>query len=215
MKTASAIKTSIVGEARKLIAEADSNRVGRSAPATLGNAKELVSQVESSLDADRYNTAEPRLVAAEAEYQARHASYLATQVTALDKNKISGEELILAWEKPLRDVAGALGSSTDMSAGYEQPGAEALARAQQVVAENEQQAAKTFETALEAARAINTPYGRAHALMNVANRLATTGQRRKTRDLLEEARRAAQQISDVDFRERTLRKLRDLEGKLL
>lgn len=140
-----AIKTAIVGQARQLIAQADDDKVGRSAPNTLQVAKDLVSQAEADLDNDRYSTAGPQLAAAEAEYQAKHAMYLAGQVRALDKKDISGEDLILQWEKPLRDVAGALGASTDMTSGYATPGAESLARAQDLTAKNAEMAARINE----------------------------------------------------------------------
>jgi hypothetical protein len=66
-----AIKTAIVGNARQLIADADKAKVEKSAPKTLQSAKDLVSQAESNLDADRYATAGPGMAAAEAEYQAK------------------------------------------------------------------------------------------------------------------------------------------------
>jgi OOP family OmpA-OmpF porin len=140
-----AIKTAVVGPARQLIAQAEKDKVDRSAPKTLQSAKDLVAKAEADLDRDRYSTAGPQMSAAEAEYQAKHAMYLANQVTALNKKKISGEDLILEWEKPLRDVAGALGASTDMTQGYAKPGAEALRRAQDVTASNAEMAARISE----------------------------------------------------------------------
>ncbi len=119
-----AIKTAILGNARNLIAEADKNRVEKNAGKTLGRAKDLVARATADLDADRYTTAGPQMLAAEAEYEARHAAYLSGQLNELSDKEFSGEDLILAWEKPLRDVAGALGVSTDMTEGYAQPGAQ-------------------------------------------------------------------------------------------
>jgi OOP family OmpA-OmpF porin len=142
-----AIKTAILGAARALIAEADSNKVDRYAGNTLATAKGLVAQATADLDSDRYATAGPQMLAAEAEYEARHSLYLASQVKALKDNKMTGEDLILAWEKPLRDVAGALGTSTDMTEGYAAPGAAALDRANSVTAQNAEMEARI--TALE------------------------------------------------------------------
>jgi OOP family OmpA-OmpF porin len=142
-----AIKTAILGAARALIADADSNKVDRYAGNTLATAKGLVAQATADLDSDRYATAGPQMLAAEAEYAARHSIYLASQVKALKDNKMTGEDLILAWEKPLRDVAGALGTSTDMTEGYAAPGAAALDRANSVTAQNAEMEARI--TALE------------------------------------------------------------------
>jgi OOP family OmpA-OmpF porin len=141
------IKTAILGAARALIADADSNKVDRYAGNTLATAKGLVAQATADLDSDRYATAGPQMLAAEAEYEARHSLYLASQVKALKDNKMTGEDLILAWEKPLRDVAGALGTSTDMTEGYAAPGAAALDRANSVTAQNAEMEARI--TALE------------------------------------------------------------------
>jgi OOP family OmpA-OmpF porin len=142
-----AIKTAILGAARALIADADSNKVDRYAGNTLATAKGLVAQATADLDSDRYATAGPQMLAAEAEYEARHSLYLASQVKALKDKKMTGEDLILAWEKPLRDVAGALGTSTDMTEGYAAPGAAALDRANSVTAQNAEMEARI--TALE------------------------------------------------------------------
>jgi OOP family OmpA-OmpF porin len=140
-----AIKTAVLGNARNLIAEADKNGVEKYAGKTLGRANDLVAQATADLDGDRYTTAGPQMLAAEAEYEARHAAYLSGQLKELSGKKISGEDLILAWEKPLRDVAGALGVSTDMTEGYAQPGAAALSQANSLIAQNSEMAARITE----------------------------------------------------------------------
>jgi len=133
-----AIKTGIVGNARVLIAEAeaDPNKVTRNAPITLAQAKSLVAQAEAAIDASRYDTDEPKAMAAEAEYQAKHAMYLASQVAMMNARQMSGEELILKWEKPLRDLAGVLAVTTDMTAGYAAASEAALAQANSLMAQN-------------------------------------------------------------------------------
>ncbi len=133
-----AIKTAIVGNARVLLAEAEANpnKVERNAPITLAEARSLVKQAEASLDVNRYEREQPKALAAEAEYQARHAMYLAGQVEMLQDRRMTAEELILKWEKPLRDIAGALEVTTDMSAGYEEASTAALGRANNLVALN-------------------------------------------------------------------------------
>jgi OOP family OmpA-OmpF porin len=140
-----AIKTAIVGEARKLIAEADQNSVERYAPITLSNARALVVKAENDLNTDRYSTAEPGVLAARAEYEARHASYLASQARALKSGEITSEQLILEWETPLRDVATALEVSNDMSAGYAEAGSAAQSKATQLISRNDELTARVSE----------------------------------------------------------------------
>ena len=133
-----AIKTSIVGNSRVLIAEAeaDPNKVSRNAPITLAQARSLVAQAEAKLDANRYEIAEPEGLAAEAEYQAKHAMYLASQAAMLSARQMTAEELILKWEKPLRELANTLEVTTDMTAGYSVASEAALTRATSLVAQN-------------------------------------------------------------------------------
>jgi len=115
-----AIKTSIVGNARILIAEAeaDASNVKRNAPITLAQARSLVAQAEASVDVNRYEVEQSLALAAEAEYQAKHAMYLAGQAALLSARQMTAEELILKWEKPLRELAAMLEVTTDMTAGF-------------------------------------------------------------------------------------------------
>ena len=133
-----AIKTGIVGNARVLIAEAEANpnKVTRNAPLTLAQAKSLVAQAEAKLDTNRYETAEPEILAVDAEYEARHAMYLASQAAMIVARQMTTEELILKWEAPLRELASALAVTTDMTAGYSAASQAALARASSLVAQN-------------------------------------------------------------------------------
>lgn len=139
-----AIKTLILGESRKLIAQAADNRVDKYAPATLAMANALLSQASASLDADRYETGGPLRLAADAEYEARHAVYLADQVKRIGKN-FTEEDLILKWEKPVLNVARALDVTTDLSAGFEKSAAASVARATELRAANEDMTATIAE----------------------------------------------------------------------
>ena len=140
-----AIKTSVVGNVRQLIASAEKAKVDKSAPKTFQNARDLVAQAESNLDTDRYSTNGSRMQAAEAEYQTKHATYIAGQSEAVKSKDLTVEDLILSWERPLRDVAGALGASNDMSEGYATPGSEALIAAQRMKQVNSEMAARIIE----------------------------------------------------------------------
>jgi len=127
-----AIKTGIVGKARQLISAAEADRVPREAPETLDKAKALVAKAEASLDGDRYQIAGPKADAEQAEYEARHATYIAAQVRRLQRRDVSGEQFLLEWETPLKDVASALGVSTDFSEGYVVPAGQAVEKAEEL-----------------------------------------------------------------------------------
>ena len=144
-----AIKTAIVGKARELIAAADDDKVYREAPITFEKAKAGVKQAEADLDKNRYDTKAPIALAATAEYDARHAAYIASQLRLVDDDKMTEEQLMLDWEKPLQDIAGALDVSTDMSAGYAKSADASVAMARWLVEENVALSAKVAKLEMQ------------------------------------------------------------------
>jgi OOP family OmpA-OmpF porin len=139
-----AIKTTILGQSRRLIDQAEKDRAGKYAPVTFDKAKTLMSEASASLDANRYETGGPLRLAADAEYEARHAAYIAGQVKNIGK-EFTAEDLILQWERPLRDVALALDVSTDLSAGYRTSAEESVAHATELRKGNEDMTASIVE----------------------------------------------------------------------
>jgi len=112
-----AIKAEYLGETRELLAEAERMRIGRYAPITLDKAKQLLADAERELNENRYDTDLPRNLAIRANYEAKHAIYLAEIVGSERDRDITVEELILDWEEPLRQIAGAADILPDMQDG--------------------------------------------------------------------------------------------------
>jgi hypothetical protein len=107
-----AIGASVLGTARDLIAQAGERDVADAAPRTLGDAERLALQAEQEIARNRYDLMLPRDLAAQAEYQARHALLLADVITRAleaDGDQHALEALILDWEAPLAKLAAALG----------------------------------------------------------------------------------------------------------
>ena len=117
----SAIKISYLDETRKLIDTALEDKVDRFAPKTLAQAKALLNRAEKGLNENRYDTDEPRLLAKQAHYQARHAVYIAKLVRQIDDSKLSVEDLILSSEEPIIDIASALDLVVEFDEGLQQP----------------------------------------------------------------------------------------------
>ncbi|MFQ5548874.1 MAG: OmpA family protein [Woeseia sp.] len=115
-----AIKAQYLTETRRLLADADKRRVGRYAPFTLNKAKKLLADAERELEENRYDTDYPRSLAQQANYEAKHAFYLADVVLSVRNKDLSVEMLVLQWEEPLRQVAGAADIVPAMSNGHEQ-----------------------------------------------------------------------------------------------
>lgn len=102
------IKAGLLDEARQLIEQADQQRVARFAPRTLQDARRLLMEADQEIQRNRYDVELPRRLAAQAAYEARHASYLARQIEqTLAQEKQGGgvEALVLDWEAPLRQIA--------------------------------------------------------------------------------------------------------------
>src|SRR5210317_1282874 len=112
-----AIKAQYLSETRRLLADADRRRVGRYAPLTLGKAKQLLADAERELNENRYDTDLPRSLAKRANYEAKHAIYLSEIVLKVRDKDLTVEQLVLAWEKKFRAVAGAADVLPDMHDG--------------------------------------------------------------------------------------------------
>jgi len=113
-----AIKGGVLNEARALIAQAEAAKVARWAPRTLQTARRYLLEAEQEIQRNRYDLGLPRNLAAQASYEARHASYLARLIeSTLNRREDSPVEgLILSWEEPLKRIA----SSLDLSARFDE-----------------------------------------------------------------------------------------------
>jgi OmpA-OmpF porin, OOP family len=102
-----AIKAQYLSQTKALLAQAEQQRVPRYAPATFARAQMLLEQAETELNENRYDTDLPRSLAQQANYEARHAIYLAQQIERVDDGQLTTEDLILSYEEPLTQIAAA------------------------------------------------------------------------------------------------------------
>ena len=133
-----AIKAQYLSETRQLLSDADRRRVGRYAPLTLGKAKQLLADAERELNENRYDTDLPRSLAMRANYEAKHAIYLSEIVLRVRDKDLTAEQLVLAWEEPMRAIAGAADVIPDMQDGPDRLAAELVAYVENL--RNEKQA---------------------------------------------------------------------------
>lgn len=113
-----AIKAQYLNETRRLIADAERARVERYAPVTLNKAKSLLAEAEKELNENRYDADRPRSLAKQANYEAKHAIYLSEVVRDVRDKDLTVEELVLQWEQPLQQVAGAADIVPDLKDGH-------------------------------------------------------------------------------------------------
>jgi outer membrane protein OmpA-like peptidoglycan-associated protein len=112
-----AIKAQYLSQTRALLAQAEQDRVPRWAPVTFERAQQLLQQAETELNENRYDTDLPRSLAQQANYEARHADYVARQIEQIDDDEITAEELILRYEEPLIRIAAAADRVAPLDAG--------------------------------------------------------------------------------------------------
>jgi outer membrane protein OmpA-like peptidoglycan-associated protein len=102
-----AIKAQYLSQTRALLAEAEQARVPRLAPNTYAKAQALLAQAELELSNNRYDTDLPRSLAQQANYEARHAIYLARVIETMRDENRSLEDIILSYEEPLTQISAA------------------------------------------------------------------------------------------------------------
>jgi outer membrane protein OmpA-like peptidoglycan-associated protein len=116
-----AIKVSYLTEARLLLARAEKLKVSKYAPKTLQKSRMLLQQAEKALNDNRYDTDLPRNLARQADYEAKHAIYIAEVVKSTRAKRLTTEDLILDWEIPVKDIAAAADISARLDKGYGPP----------------------------------------------------------------------------------------------
>jgi OmpA-OmpF porin, OOP family len=120
-----AIKGGILDEARGLIARADEAKVAKFAPRSLQAAKRYLAEAEQAIQRNRYDVSEPRKLAAQSRYEARHATYLAQLIERVLKeegdDQAGVEGLVLSWEEPLKRIATEMELSAQFDKGMQAP----------------------------------------------------------------------------------------------
>jgi outer membrane protein OmpA-like peptidoglycan-associated protein len=100
-----AIKANYLDETRALLKQAEKMDVKDRAPKTLKLAQQLIKQAEKELNENRYDTDIARSQARQAKYEVKHAIYLANTIKQMKDSDKSWEDLMLASEKPLAQIA--------------------------------------------------------------------------------------------------------------
>ncbi|MCZ6585986.1 MAG: OmpA family protein [Gammaproteobacteria bacterium] len=134
----SAIKVQYLSQTRALLAQAEQARVRRYAPITLEKASALLLQAEQELSNNRYDTDLPRSLARQANYEARHAIFLAERVRLLRDEDWTEEQIILAYEEPVTQIAAAADRVAQLDQGMEPVVEELVAYIEDMVLRDQQ-----------------------------------------------------------------------------
>ncbi len=122
------IKTYYLANAKKMIAKAEDDKVGKNAPKTLDQAELLISNAEKILAEDRYDTDEARHMAKEAEYKASLARHISSQVEILDDKDFEAEDYLLMAYDPLANIGENLDIYLRFDQGITQPLSQILSK---------------------------------------------------------------------------------------
>jgi outer membrane protein OmpA-like peptidoglycan-associated protein/HEPN domain-containing protein len=112
------IKASYLNDTRELLKQAEKLDVEDEAPKTLRNARDLVKQAEKELNENRYDTDVARGLAKQANYQAKHAIYLSNVIKQMKDQDQTWEDLMLASEKPLKQIDELTGHAAQFDEGF-------------------------------------------------------------------------------------------------
>ncbi len=113
------IKSFYLGEANKLIEQAEELEAEEYAPKTLKKAKSLAAFAEKELSLNRYDTQRPKELAIEALYEAKHTIFFTNLFKKVKNDNITYEELLLEVEEPYKAIAAAFGTKAEIDKGYE------------------------------------------------------------------------------------------------
>lgn len=119
-----AIKANYLSETWNLLKQAEKQGVEDLAPKTLQKARELSRQAEKELNENRYDTDLARNLAQMAKYEAKHAIFLAKAIKNMKKS--TTEDLLLAAEKPVQQIAASMDMLAKFDDGYDKPTAQII-----------------------------------------------------------------------------------------
>ncbi len=121
-----AIKSSIIGNVKKHLKQAEENNINKYAPLTYNRSQALLTESEKILNSDRSAKSEARQKAEMSAYEVKHATFLANVIKILRKDETNWEKLLLQNEKYLSQIMIQLGFTPEFDQGFEKPVNEAV-----------------------------------------------------------------------------------------
>jgi len=100
-----AIKRALLDKADSLIAAAIQAGAEKFSPISLGKARAARTEADSILTLDRYERERTTKLISEAEYEARHASYITAKILGMQRKDYDWEKLILECEEEVDKIA--------------------------------------------------------------------------------------------------------------
>ena len=121
-----AIKVSIIGNVKKQLQESEEKKTAKFAPLTFQKAQDLLDEAESILTSNRSAKTDAKQKAEQAEYEIRHANYLAEKIKTIRKDDLNWEKLILEHEEFFSNILNELDYSPEFDNGFKKPSESAV-----------------------------------------------------------------------------------------
>ena len=114
-----AIKHRYLNNVNASITTGEDNDLNKFAPITLKKSKQLAHNVETLLDANRYDTVTARNTAQQALYEVNHGIYMQGVFKKMIEQEKTWEDLVLSWEEPLIKIASEFNINPAFDNGYD------------------------------------------------------------------------------------------------
>jgi len=114
-----AIKETLLGPARALLARAEEMKVASTAPQTFERAGQLLDLADALIKQNRYDLTEARRLASEAKYEAAHAIELHKTLSQIEERKLPFENALLLSEGAIARIAATLNTRVGFDGGYD------------------------------------------------------------------------------------------------
>ena len=114
-----AIKAQYLSQTRALLAQAAQDRVPQNSPITYQKAQTLLAQAEQAINDNRYEMGIPLSLIEQANYEVRHAIFITERIRGLRDNNGTTEDIILAHEEQITQLANATDRVIELDSGTE------------------------------------------------------------------------------------------------
>ncbi len=114
-----AIKAAHLSDIRREINRLQDMGGKNNAQKSVKKAEKLANSVSDELDRQRYENDNAKRLAAQADYEVKHAAYIHDKVSAMKKEDVTYEDLILSEESDLIRIAEGLGLSLNFDKGFD------------------------------------------------------------------------------------------------
>ncbi len=114
------VKGKFLNDLNASIAQAEDKGLNKYAPLTLKKSKQLTQDIETILNANRYDTLKARNNLTQAKYELDHGLYLQDLFMKMKEKDKTMEDLVLSWEEPLTKIASEYKIPSSFDKGYDE-----------------------------------------------------------------------------------------------